>query len=147
MELALVNYFDMRRYIIVPNIRRGLRIHEVDLLIVNDLFYATEVEIKISKADLIKDLKKKHQHKSTKIKNLFFAIPRSLEPYIEYIPINAGIIIVDFANDISSCSIIRRCKPYSRARKLTQIEINKLLKLGIMRVWRLKEKLNNLKKL
>lgn len=145
MEVALAKYFGIRRYIIVPNVSWGLGLHECDLLILTkkDL-YATEVEIKRTKYDLIKDLEKRHSHYSSKIKNLFFAIPESLTPHIEHIPDQAGIIIITEKRGKLYCNIARRARANTKARPFTQDEVNKLLHLGIMRIWRVKEKLSKL---
>ena len=70
MELHISRYFDLRQNIIVPNISWGMGLHECDLLILSRAGYATEIEIKISAADLRKDSKKKHEHLSNKIKYL-----------------------------------------------------------------------------
>lgn len=58
MEIVLMEYFGVNRNIIVPNVSWGLNLHECDLLIFSKSGYATEVEIKISKQDLLKDKNK-----------------------------------------------------------------------------------------
>lgn len=147
MEIRLANYFDFRQKIIVPNISWGLNIHECDLLIISKSGYATEVEIKISKQDLIADAKKRHHHQSDKIKFLYFALPEKLESFINYIPKQAGIIIVE-EKEIwridgyrKGVKILRKPQCNKTCRQLSDIEIAKVLRLGTMRIWTLKQRI------
>ena len=71
MEIALAREFNYNQNLIVPCVGNGLNIHECDLLILTNHNYATEIEIKVSIADLKKDLDKRHGHRSNKIKNLW----------------------------------------------------------------------------
>ena len=64
MECAVARYMDFRTNLVVPNVSWGFEVHECDLLIVTKTGYAYEVEIKRSKADLKKDIEKKHGHNS-----------------------------------------------------------------------------------
>src|SRR5262245_35861210 len=94
IETIIAYKFGVRRNIIVPNVSWGLGLHECDILIVSQSGYATEVEIKISKYDLKKDLVKGHGHANDKIKYLVFAIPEKIEQHIDLIPAEAGIIVI-----------------------------------------------------
>ncbi|MCK5563721.1 MAG: MmcB family DNA repair protein, partial [Planctomycetes bacterium] len=125
------------------NVSWGLNIHECDLFIVSQAGYATEVEIKISKADLKKDADKPHNHESDLIKNLYFAIPEKLEGCIEYIPERAGVIVLKREKHYNSliCQILRKPKPNKHARKLTDEERYKVARLGALRIWGLKCKI------
>ena len=150
MEEAIAGYFNYRQNIIVPNISWGFFIHECDLLIIRKTGYVLEVEIKISRADLIKDGEKKHNHEDyfNRIKELWFAIPDYLEDCIDLIPKNAGIITVyynEWAEKLC-CKIIRNAVINKNARSLAQNEILKVAKLGTMRIWGLKRKIINNKK-
>ena len=147
IELAIVNYFGIRQNIIVPNcyITFGTsKDHECDLLIIKRSGYAFEVEIKVSKADLKADLKKKHSHEDERLKNLYYAMPKNLyEECKDLIPINAGAISINqFDNDFFAS--IERFAPNKKCRKLTDIEQLKFARLGVMRVWGLKNQLNKL---
>lgn len=146
MEVALAKYFNVRKYIIVPNASWGLDLHECDLLILmKKSFYATEIEIKRSKADLENDLKKRHGHHSNKIKNLYFAIPAELQEHIGLIPDRAGVVLIHSKpGRVTKCQIVRRAKANTNARPFTREEVNKMLEIGIMRIWKLKEKLSKL---
>lgn len=144
MEVALMEFFDVRKNIIVPNVSYGLRLHECDLLKVSKAGYATEVEIKVSRADLRKDFEKKHTHKNKKIKNFFYAVPKHLEAYaLELIPEHAGLYVVNTNRNGTKIVVeeVRASEANKDARKLTDNEINKLLKLGCMRIVSLKKKL------
>lgn len=136
MEKKLARFFDYRVNVIVPRVSWGFDIHECDLLIMSKSGYATEVEIKISKADLVKDKLKPHKHNDNRLKALYFAIPEKLKNCIEHIPEKAGIILVN--NDYGtrqSCEIIREAKINKTPHKFTIEEQFKLARLGTMRIW------------
>ena len=138
IEIAVANYINPRVNLIVPNISWGMSLHECDLLVITKAGYAWEIEIKVTKADLINDIKKRHGHHSPKIKNLYFAIPDYLTPYIERIPDRAGVLIV---NKRHRCKEIRRPKSNKNAYKFSDKERYNVARLGSMRIWGLKRKL------
>lgn len=145
MEIALAKFFGFTKYLIVPNISFGLVLnnkptHECDLLLLTDTGYLWEVEIKISKADLIADKKKKHGHRNSNIKRLYFAVPESLENETRHIPERAGIIIVRKKRVRISCELIREPKNQI-GYKLTDKEKFQFARLGTMRSWTLKKNL------
>ncbi len=154
IELAIAIYFDPRKNIIVPNISYGMGLHECDLLIVNKDGYATEVEIKISKADLKKDASKSHGHRSNKIKRLYFAMPEDLftEDLIQLIPERAGIFLIrkkqsypsyDGVNTYySGPKVIKYRNPQNNkdAVSLTDKEKANMGRLGMLRYWNLVNK-------
>lgn len=139
MEVAVVNFLGCRRKVIVPNVSWGLVGHECDLFVLTPAGYAWEVEIKVSKADLIKDKEKQHQHTSRKIKYLYFAIPDYLLEHQEHIPERAGIIVVRHLGK-GGCFVKRPPNVHS-TYKFTDAERMRLYELGLMRVWGLKRKL------
>ena len=143
MEIALAAFFNPRVNLIVPNISWGMNIHECDLFILSDSGYLTEVEIKVSKADLITDQLKKHGHKDRRVKRLFFAVPEALLPIDEHIPDRAGIISV---NKNLRCRIVRKPK-LSKGVKFSSAERYKIARLGAMRIWPLKKKIVKLRKI
>jgi hypothetical protein len=147
MEEAIARMFGIRQNIIVPNISWGIFIHECDLLIVRPSGYAIEVEIKRSKNDLLNDFKKKHNHIDVRIQKLYYAIPEDLLEICEpLIPETAGVITVHQSRGSVYAIIHREIKPNKSRRKLTDIEILKVAKLGCMRIWGLKHKLSLIKK-
>lgn len=144
MEVAVATFFKPRVNTIVPNISWGLGIHECDLLIVTKTGHAIEVEIKVSKSDLIKDKEKRHGHNSKKVRQLYFAIPENLAEYIEHIPERAGIITVTEYPHDCRCKILRKSRLNLEARKLSPDEILHVARLGTMRIWTLKNRINDL---
>lgn len=141
MEVALMTHLDVRKNIIVTNVSYGLGVHECDILKLSKACYATEYEIKVSRADLRKDFEKNHTHTSKKIKNFFYAVPKHLELYaLELIPETAGLVIVNYnRNGRLVVEQVRASVANASARKLTDSEVNKLLKLGCMRILSLKK--------
>lgn len=148
MEIAISNLFDIRKNIIVPNISWGLGIHECDLFIVRNTGYCIEVEIKRSKQDLKKDFEKTHSHidKQNRIKEFYYAIPDYLYDSCKELIGDKGLITVSKWESNKKTYIKAKFHTKSislkDARKLSDKEILKVLKLGVMRVWKLKEKLN-----
>jgi len=143
MEIAVATYLNIRTNLIVPNISWGMSLHECDLLVITPSGCGWEIEIKVTKSDLIKDKEKYHGHYNKKIKDLYFAIPDYLMDCIEHIPERAGIILV---NNKLQCKTYRRPKSTKNAYQFSQAERYKVARLGSMRIWGLKRKLNNLKK-
>lgn len=139
IELALSKYFNPRVNIIVPNVWWGLGLgHECDVFVLTPSMYAYEVEIKTSKADLIADLKKPHLHSDVKIKKLYFAIPKKMENCVDFIPSHAGILIVENNGLIEKR---REAANNEKAIKLKDTQKQKLLHLGVMRIWGLKRRI------
>lgn len=148
MEIALTSHFNpYTRNLVVPNVYWGLFEHECDLLVLTEAGYAYEIEIKISKADLLKDRKKKHGHRNNKIKYLYFAIPEYLLEFKEHIPERAGIIVVNpFADVVSQINNIIRKPKVNSKYKFTPEERYQLARLGAIRIWTLKRNIRDLKK-
>jgi len=147
MEEAISRFFGVRTNIIVPNLSWGLSgMHECDMFIVKKSGYAVEVEIKRTKADLLADFKKKHDHSDIRIREFYYALPaKLLETCTELIPEHAGIISCNRSpwntRKTVHASIKRSATIRKDARKLTQEEQFKVAKLGTMRIWSLKNKL------
>jgi hypothetical protein len=135
-------HFGIRTHIIIPNVSWGFNIHECDLLVISKLGYLTEVEIKISLADLKKDKEKRHGHYDNRIKALYFAIPSKMAKHIEHIPLHAGILAITSKGkvfELAKPKININAKPISIEDRL------KLLRLGTMRIWGMKKKLIDIK--
>ncbi len=156
IEVAVANYFNPRMHLIVTNIREGLNIHECDLLVMNGRNYGVEIEIKISKADIKKDLQKLHGHHSNKIRRLFFAIPEDLytEDVIALIPERAGIFIITDVKEVvgkhcspyykmPKCIVKRNAKINKAARPFTDKERVEMGRLGMLRYWNIRNNLNS----
>ncbi len=142
IELAIVNHLDYRVNTIVPNVSYGLNFHEIDLLVLSQSGYATEIEIKTSVADLKADLNKKHHHNSNRIKLFYFAVPEEIkEKALELIPERAGLYVVIHNKErgYTYVKCIKAPTVNKLARKFNNEEIVKLHKLGMMRIWSLKQ--------
>lgn len=155
MEVAIANHFGVRQHIIVPNLSWGLiGMHECDLFLIKKSGVAVEVEIKRSKADFLADFKKGHNHddKQKRITEFYYAFPEEIYEKckdLDLIPEHAGIITcyrwVDYKKDERiSAQIIRKPIRIKGARKLTEEEQLKVARLGTMRIWNLKDKLNKI---
>ncbi len=150
MELSIASYFGIRQNTIVPNLFWGMFHYELDLCVLSKAGYATEVEIKSCRADLIKDKEKEHGHINEMIKYLYFALPYHLLKDIEHVPERAGILIIEHQEawetynfsrkEFFSCTRFREPKVCYN-RKWDDKERNSLLRLAAMRTWTLKKQL------
>lgn len=141
IEIAVAKYFGHRQHLIVPNISWGLGFsHELDVLVMTRAGYVTEIEIKTTKADLKRDLLKRHQHQSPKIRQHFIAVPKALTATaLEFFKPPWGILSV--CEDSRYVERVRDSTKNKSARPLSVSEINHLYELASMRVWTLKETL------
>ena len=153
IEIAMMNYIGVRQNIIVPGISWGMTLgnkslHECDLLSLTKSNYATEIEIKISRADLKKDKHKKHGHNHNHIKYLWFAVPEKLKDLaLEEIPERAGLYVLDYyRNGRIYVSVARQATVNPKAEKWTDAERQNLMRLGAMRILNLKKLVQKLKK-
>ena len=151
MEIALMSYFGIRQNIIVPNISWSfLYNHEADLIVLTGSSYATEIEIKVSKADLKKDKEKKHCHESDMIKYLDFAVPVKLKEFaLTEIPKHAGLITVELYENYNCYTVnyagyrVERIRPAMKNKHCKAWscgERQRLSELGCMRILGLKKK-------
>lgn len=143
MEFAIANMFGINTHIIVPNISRGLFLHECDLLIVRPTGYTIEIEIKRSISDLKRDFLKKHRHESSRISELFFAFPDSIVyEAAALLDESVGVISVKrLRNGWCKAEMLKKAINKER-KKLTDKEILKVATLGVMRTWNLRKKIN-----
>lgn len=160
MELALMEALHFKQNIIIPNVSYGISdgkqdLHECDLLVLSKTHYATEVEIKVSRHDLLKDKLKKHGHSHPYIKHLYYAVPEKLRDVaLTEIPPRAGLYvirksIVPQTQDITPnrghieylFTVERVRKPHKAENpyKWTDEEVVKLLRLGSMRIFTMKK--------
>jgi cell division protein FtsB len=149
IELKVYEHFRKNMIAAVPNISWGMGIHECDLFLLKKSGFADEVEIKVSKPDLKKDQGKKHGHKNNLIHGLWFAIPEHLEKDIHLIPEKAGILVISEDTEIDNgrrilmINQLRYPTLNTQARKLTDREVSTLGRLGSLRIWSLKNTLQN----
>ena len=150
MEVAIAKYFNYRIHIIVPNLSWGFFSHECDLFLIRKSGYGFEVEIKRSKSDMLADFKKNHGHEDRKnrIVQLYYAFPIELLPKVEeLVPPECGIITVEKYKSTgyeyrAYARMHRDAKRKKGAKRLTKEEQLKIARLGTLRIWTLKEKLN-----
>lgn len=147
VELAIVNsgLFDKRQNIFVPNVSWGLLNHEADLVIMTKSGYLTEIEIKRSWEDFKADFDKTHEHHDERVYKLYFCIPESIldkvmiflkEKYGSAIP---AVLTYDESGVLTDAKI---GYPFRGGRKLFLEEQLTIARLGCMRIWNLKEKIN-----
>jgi hypothetical protein len=170
MEIAVIKNFRPRQNLIVPNVSWGLHdqryksLHECDVLILSNSNYATEIEIKISKSDLLNDLKKRHKHNHDLIRRFYYAVPEKLEQAaLENIPNGAGLLVVyskqftgykwhtdggksEYVKYYTQVKTVKECTINTVAVKWTNEQRQQLARLGTMRILGLKEKIHNLLK-
>jgi hypothetical protein len=156
IEVAVAKLLGWRTNTIVPNVSWGLGLrHECDMLVLDQRGRFTEIEIKISVADLRADLKKGHGHRSEIISRLVFAMPLDLcEKWDHLVPSGCGIIAVDWAKRNKFIGPDRALKmvtltvpeaQWYRGSKHKVIkmpsekQVIKFMNLGCMRIWSLKE--------
>lgn len=144
IELQIADYFGIRQNVIIPNVSWGFVNHECDLLVLSKAGYATEIEIKISAADLKNDLKKRHLHFSDKIKYLYFAIPHTLLKYISFIPLHAGILVVYPESYKKRVFCLAKPEANRKSRPLNEKDIIQITRLGCIRIWSYRRKNNEL---
>jgi|CXWL01.1.fsa_nt_gi hypothetical protein len=132
ITVAVAHHFGLRTSIIVPNVSWGLGLHECDVLVVRPSGYAIEVEIKVSRSDLLADAKKTHGHRSEKISELWFAVPEKLHSCVNDIPDHAGMLLYT-GNPRCWFDIAKEAKRNKNARRLTDAEKMKVAHLGCMR--------------
>ena len=144
IEIAIAEYFGIRQNLSVPNVSWGIGIYECDVLVLTKTGYAYEVEIKISRSDLLRDSRKRHQHWDwqNRIRKFWFAIPEKLVSESTSIPNRAGVLAV---NRFGQVREIRPASINASARKLEPDEQYKLARLGVLRMWALKKKVLALK--
>lgn len=158
IEVAVARHYGTREHIIVPNVSWGFDyIHECDVFIIKRNGYAVEVEIKRTKSDLLNDFHKVHHHKSDKVREFFYAIPKDkVDEWSKLIPKHAGIIVYEKRQEdvwdkkrrtwngkkwVTRARRIRDAEINKNAHKLTTEEQLKVARLGTLRIWNLKEKL------
>jgi hypothetical protein len=152
IELALSRHFEYRTNIIIPNVSWGfLYGREADLLILSKSGWLTEVEIKVSAADIKRDLQKRQGHWDRKVRQCWFAVPAGLASSPD-IPEHYGVLAIGpkiYAMGTHEYFYVeskRVPKINPEARKVDDKDRMKLMRLGCMRIWSLKEALSKSQK-
>lgn len=150
IELAIAQTFGVRNNIIVPNVSWGFfATHEADLVIINKTGYMTEVEIKRSWQDFLHDFKKRTTHDEGKVSWKYFSVPESLgEKVWQYLCDNnrKDWGVIEYFEDGSAriAHYPDNIMDHIESKKLFLEEKLAIARLGCMRIWSLKEKLNKI---
>jgi len=162
IEMALTSYqgspFKPRRYVVVPNVSWGWNLrYEADVIAVSPSGWCTEVEIKVSRSDLLVDAKKRKWEPrglDARIRRFFYAVPEALRAAVEAWPRRpavAGLIVV---GDDGVGRVVKAATTIKTARPATDEEILCLHRLASIRYWdlraanqRLWDELKELKKI
>lgn len=132
--------FPIRRYLLVPRIAWGLRGvgHECDLLALSAAGVLHEIEIKVSRSDLLADKRKRHTHQSDHIRRLWFAVPEKMREFaLQHIPAEAGLIACSAGRN--PCVVVRR-PVVRRGNKMRDGMALEIARLGVLRYWSLRFK-------
>ena len=137
MELCIVNprsgAFPFNRYMVLPRTRWGINgiNHECDLIALSKTGTLHEIEIKISKSDLLAEKRKNHNHKSRIIKRFWYAVPEEMKDFaLLHIPEKAGLITCD-----RGCSSVIRRAYAGKSEKPNQEVVEHMYELLQMRYW------------
>lgn len=169
IEVLLLTELDFIRNLIVPNVTAlsGLVEFETDILLLTKNDHTIGFEIKVSKADLKNDLKKRHiksanttkgiKHYYGKLKKFCYVVPSSLvADALTQVPEFCGIYsvkkqVVKSTTTTKKSTIKLELKEVRAAKSLssykwTATERYKLARLGAMRIKSLKENILKLTK-
>ena len=147
IEVALARLFDIQKHLCLPTTTMFFE-HEIDFLAVRQSGYAVEVEIKRSVFDMKAEKKKTHNHESNKIVEVYYCFPKDIiDQCFLLVPKEAGVLQVK-SNGVGGWKVtcIRSPVRNKNARKLTEKEINKILRYSNYRVWGFKRKIVKLQK-
>ena len=141
-EISLISHvgvFKISNYFVIPRSRWGIKEinHECDMLALSKSGVLHEIEIKISKSDLLADKRKRHSHESDIIKRLWFAVPSEIVEFAKInIPENAGLISCGMTSSKKyfASRVIRRPK-FRGKEKPDQSVIKHMYELMAMRYW------------
>ena len=147
IQRSLFNFYNkLNHKLIVPNIY--LHYSEADLITVQKSGYVNEIEIKLTKADLKRDFKKRKHAYMLESKNqsnpnysrlhtpnyFWFCIPKTLLPKIDFdIPEDYGIITVD--ENGGWPDIHKRAKIMHRD-KVTDKQIRQIARSLMYKMWK-----------
>lgn len=164
LEIAMIKASHIRRNIVVPNVSWGMvtdngTLHECDIVVLTPCGYATEIEIKISKGDLLQDMNKRHCHKHNLIRKFYYAVPEKLKQIaLDVIPERAGLYVVSEIEATNykwlkgggniavpykyrKVNIVKEAIINKEAVKWDDFQRYQLARLGTMRILGLKEKI------
>lgn len=148
--------FSCRRWTVCPNVSWGWGLaYEADLIAVSKAGYVNEVEIKISRSDLVADRRKaKHTGGGLdpRVKRFWYAVPTVLvEAALSIAPPHHGVIeIHEVKNSWDTAPrlktrISRAAATIETAKSITTVQMSELLRLGYLRYWDLRHRRREMK--
>lgn len=150
IEYALCQYYGLRKHIIVPNVSWGFfREHEADLVVITQANYLTEIEIKRSWRDFLKDFRKDSFHDDNRITEFYYCVPECMvEAVKEFLASDkargfknyGGIGIISYDEQANIC--FQRSGRKRISLKLTTGEVLEIARLGTLRFWDTRRKLD-----
>jgi hypothetical protein len=151
LELLVAEYFGIRTNLIVPNLSWGIGLnYEADLTVITRSKCAYEIELKVSKSDLIAESKKKASaHKGKMFKRFYYAMPESIYDENLIKDSSTGVLLAYYDKGRTFRGrVIKgtwRIKEVKKAKnkkvtKLSDKKYLKILELSAMRVWSMKKK-------
>ena len=161
IELAIFRLYDIRQHIIVPNVSDQMCLvpFETDMLVLTQSGYATGFEIKVSKSDLLADLKKKQYSRfkekenscllqelyyAKKFKHFYYAVPKKLEETaLLVIPEFVGLYVYENFEypKLPTFKCVKEAKKL-KTESWREKEKVELMRLGCMRIYSLKQGLS-----
>jgi len=161
IELAIFGLYDVRQHIIVPNVSDQMCLvpFETDMLVLTQSGYATGFEIKVSKSDLLADLKKKQYTRfkdeengnvlqelyyAKKFKHFYYAVPKKLqETALSMIPEFVGLYVYENFEypKMPTFKCVKEAKKL-KTESWSEKNKNELMRLGCMRIYSLKQGLS-----
>ena len=150
IEYALCQYYGLRKHIIVPNVSWGFfREHEADLVVITKANYLTEIEIKRSWRDFLKDFRKDSYHNDNRITEFYYCVPECMvEAVKEFLyrdstlELKYGKIgLISFDEQGNICFVRDGRKRISL--RLTTAEVLEVARLGTLRFWDTRRKYDN----
>jgi hypothetical protein len=161
IELAIFRLYDIRQHVIVPNVSDQMCLvpFETDMLVLTQSSYATGFEIKVSKSDLLADLKKKQYTRfkdkengnllqelyyAKKFKYFYYAVPKKLEETaLSIIPDFVGLYVYENF-EYPKTPTFKCVKEAKKLKTESWREKDKveLMRLGCMRIHSLKQGLS-----
>jgi len=161
IELAIFRLYDIRQHIIVPNVSNQMALvpFETDMLVLTQSGYATGFEIKVSKSDLLADLKKKQYTKfkdkengsllqelyyAKKFKYFYCAVPKNLqEAALSIIPDFVGLYVYENFEypKLPTFKCVKEAKKL-KTESWSEKDKIEVMRLGCMRIYSLKQSLS-----
>lgn len=152
IQLALYRsqFWNNKQDLYVPNVPYGMFGHEIDLAIMNNSGYITEIAIKRSWDEFISDFKKGFSHDDERVSFFAYCVPEKIiDKVCKYIVSNfknyedePAVLYYNEDGNIAMAPIGFIRRP-GKHRSLFLEEIYQLAKLGVFRYWEL---LNDKKK-